>query len=530
MGRGVYPGGLCYPLRPMRGPNRLNPRPGQVAGVCRSGLRAICLSAVALLASAGHAPAQAPLPAGAPTAEDTALIQALNGLEPFKVSERNRSAQAVMGALVAATTCPMEVGPQSDASSVWPGMADWDKLAAWSKANPAIGEALVKSQDALVFAMPYGTSSVPDAWRSAGAVTKVGGGDSLGQIGFGYFGAIRTLGVYATAEMYRLCAAGQHDQAFTLGVAWLRVLRQLVEQPLLEEKLFAMQALSQALSIHRDVLWTNLDSLNVPLLKKLSLDEYPFLKPTDNEKLRRLAMPEGDRLVAEAVLKGVFSERGKPDIERFAAVLSAQHGGDRKLDRFGTSRLWRQVAELHSDLDPSVDKLQDIYDDWWRRWNVRPYTPFQSAPTEFSRANPVRYAAVTSLIRDIQRAFTWRWVLAVQINGTATSAGLCGYYLEFRKTWPRDIERAYAVFANKRFDFDPFDKKGGHLGFRDLGASTETIDTPVGRVKVKGCMLWSRGADHEDGGGTNHTDDGSAGDILVWPPLRSLAREQGIIQ
>ena len=489
-----------------------------------------CLLALAVLPAPAPALAQADAGAIGASPEDTALIASLNGLEPFKVSERNRSAQQVMGALVAATPCPVEVGPQLDASSVWPSMADWAKVSAWSKANPAIGQALVKSQDALVFAMPYGTSSVPDAWRSAGAVTRVGGGDALGQIEFSYFSQVRTLGVYATAEMYRLCAEGQHEQAFAIGVAWLRVLRQLVEQPLLEEKLFAMQSLSQALSIHRDVLWTNLDSLSVPLLKKLSLDEYPFLKPTDNEKLRRLAMPEGDRLVAEAVLKGVFSERGKPDIERFAAVLSAQHGGDRKLDRFGTSRLWRQVAELHSDLDPSVDKLQDIYDDWWRRWNVRPYTPFQSAPTEFSRANPVRYAAVTSLIRDIQRAFAWRWVLAVQINGTATSAGLCGYYLEFRKTWPRDIERAYAVFANKRFDFDPFDKKGGHLGFRDLGASTETIDTPVGRVKVKGCMLWSRGADHEDGGGTNHTDDGVAGDILVWPPLRSLAREQGIIQ
>ena len=501
------------------------------------GLGIICMS-MSLLAP--HAPvaaqdpsspkAEAAASASAQAAEDAALIQSLNGLEPFKVSERNRSAQAVMGALVAATPCPVEVGPQFDASSVWPGAADWAKLSAWSKANPAIGEALMKSQDALVFAMPYGSASVPEAWRKVGAVTKVGGGDSLGQIDFEYFNAIRTLGVYSASEMYRLCAAGQQRQGFEVGVAWLRVLRQLVEQPLLEEKLFAMQALSQALSIHRDVLWTHLDALDVQLLKKLSLDEYPFLKPTDNQKLRRLAMPEGDRLVAEAVLKGVFSERGKPDLERFAAVLSAQHGGDRKLDRFGTSRLWRQVAELHSDLDPSVNKLQDIYDDWWRRWNVRPYTPFQSAPTEFSRANPVRYAAVTSLIRDIQRAFAWRWVLAAQINGTATSAGLCGYYVEFRKTWPRDIERAYAVFANKRFDFDPFDKKGGRFSFRDLGASTETVDTPVGRVKVKGCMLWSRGADHEDSGGTNHTDDGSAGDILVWPPLRALAREQGMIQ
>ncbi len=529
MSRRVYPGGLCYPFPPMRGLTRLHAILRRIAGFCLSSLCATCLLAVPVLLPGRPAFAQSGGTGSAPV-EDSALVAALNGLEPFKVSERNRSAQPVLGAIVAASPCPVEVGPEFDASSVWPGSADWAKLSAWSKANPAIGEAIIGAQDALVFAMPYGTDAVPEAWRSNGVVTRVGGGDSLGQIDFGYFNAIRTMGVYATAEMYRLSADGQHDAAFKVGVAWLRILRQLVEQPLLEEKLFAMQSLSQALSIHRDVLWTHLDALNVPLLKRLSLDEYPFLKPTDNQKLRRLAMPEGDRLVAEAVLQGVFSDRGKPDLERFAAVLSAQHGGDRKLDRFGTSRLWRQVAELHSDLDPSVSKLQDIYDDWWRRWNVRPYTPFQNAPTEFSRANPVRYAAVTSLIRDIQRAFTWRWVLAVQINGTATSAGLCGYYLEFSKKWPRDIERAYAVFANKRFDFDPFDKKGGHFGFRDLGSTTETIDTPIGRVKVTGCMLWSRGDDHEDGGGTNHTDDGAAGDILVWPPLRALAREQGIIQ
>jgi hypothetical protein len=488
----------------------------------------LCLALTAVAPRVALALPQSP-DATAAVQEDAELVQSLNGLEPFKVSERNRSARAVLDALVAATPCPVEVGTGLDAGSIWPGMEDWAKVSAWSKANPAIGEALVKSQNALVFAMPYGTASVPDAWRKAGVQTVVGGGDSLGRIDFGYFNAVRTMGVYATAEMYRLCAAGSHNEAFGVGMAWLRVLRQMVEQPLLEEKLFAMQSLSQALSIHRDVLWTSLDGLNVTLLKKLSLDEYPFLKPTDNEKLRRLAMPEGDRLVAEAVLKGIFSSRGKPDVERFAAVLSAQQGGDRKLDRFGTSRLWRKVAELHSDLDPSVDKLQDIYDDWWRRWNVRPYTPFQAAPTEFSRANPVRYAAVTSLVRDVQRAFAWRSVLAVQINGTATSAGLCGYYLEFRKTWPRDIERAYAVFANKRFDYDPFDKKGGHFGFRFLGTSTETVDTTIGRIKVAGCMLWARGADHEDSGGTSHTDDGAAGDILVWPPLRALAREQGML-
>jgi hypothetical protein len=43
-------------------------------------------------------------------------------------------------------------------------------------------------------------------------------------------------------------------------------------------------------------------------------------------------------------------------------------------------------------------------------------------------------------------------------------------------------------------------------------------------------MLWARGEDHADNRGTPHSDNGAAGtDVLLWPPVKALSRQQGII-
>lgn len=302
---------------------------------------------------------------------------------------------------------------------------------------------------------------------------------------------------------------------------------------MLEEKLFALKGLATALSIHRDVMWTYLDKLPVETMKEVALKEYSFLRPSDNERMRRLQMPEGDRIVTEAVLRQALTPGAggsSVDSANFAEVVGTLQPDQGALQRFNTQEMWRRVAAVHGSLEASTEKLLNVYDDWWRRWRVRPYTALHQLPTEFARANPIKYAAVLAMVEDMEQAFAWRNVLIAEINGTVMSAGICGYYQEFKKTWPKDRERAYAVFFQKRFDFDPFDKGYGRLQYRFLGAEKQAIETPLGRVWATGAMVWALGANHEDNNGESHSTDGSVGDLLIWPPVRALARKEGLLK
>jgi len=469
--------------------------------------------------------------APARAAEDAALLRALNG--QFKdVTSKNRTSAGVLAAYLAMTPPPMELGETFNQGTIWPKMDGWDKVSKWAAANAAAGTALEASQFGLIFGLGYGRAAVDAAAANAGLAIEFGEGASLAQAKYGYFKAIRTLGAYATAEMYRRGEAGEFEQAFKVGLAYARLLRQVCEQTMLEEKLFALQMLAEALSIHRDFMWTYLEQLPVATMKNVALKEYPFLRPSDNERMRRLQMPEGDRLVAEAVLKQALSTTSgaSVDTERFAEVIGGQPSPEGALQRFNTQEMWRRVADAHGSLEASQDKLLNVYDDWWRRWRVRPYTALHQLPTEFSRANPIKYAAVLAMVRDMELAFVWRNVLIAEINGTVVSAGLCGYYNEFRKTWPKDRERAYAVFFQKRYDFDPYDKGYGRLQFRALGSERQAVETPLGRVWATGCMVWALGSDNEDSSGEKHSNDASVGDLLIWPPVRALARTEGLLR
>jgi len=68
-----------------------------------------------------------------------------------------------------------------------------------------------------------------------------------------------------------------------------------------------------------------------------------------------------------------------------------------------------------------------------------------------------------------------------------------------------------------------------HLKYRALSAR-QAISTPYGPVWATGCMLWAIGANHEDDNGATHSVDGSVGDLVLWPPVRALARQEGLLK
>ncbi len=468
----------------------------------------------------------ASLPA-AVLADDASLLRKLN--EPvLRVTEANRSWQPLFEAIAAMTPPPSPVGPTFNQTTIWTGMTDWSAVSEWAAANPAAGSAMKEVQDRLVLGLPYGESAVPEALRAAGLCTRISVTPDARITEFPYLDGIETLAAWTTAEMYRLCEAGEFDDAFSLGIALVKVLRQIADRQMLVEKTFAMERMCEALSVQRDLMWGYLDRVPAETFQRLGVKEYPFLRPTDSERLKRLEMPEGDRFVAEAVISLGFDDNGQPVSDRFEEIFAEIQASKRPLTRFGAAKRWQAIAAVHGSLDASTSKLDNIYDDWWRRWRMRQYDAMQDLATELSRTNEVRYAAVVLSILDIQSLFALRNQLICEINGTVLSAGICGYRRTFN-VWPDMPAKYYAVFAPKRFDFDPYDKQYGSLLFRYLGSDRKPIDTPYGRVWATGCVVYARGGDNADDGFTDHDPAGKIGDLVLWPPVRALAREEGLL-
>ncbi len=469
-----------------------------------------------------------PLLANSPTHADDAVTRTLNRLDGG-VSEDTKAWKGLFDAYLDMSRCPEEIGPDFGQVDVWPKMDGWEPMADWASSNQQIGEALKAASDKLVLGLPYGASNVPSKYRDAGLVAQVEiarGGDV--EIDFSYLKVFRAFSTWTATEMYRRFEAGEYTEGFDVAIANARVLRTLCDRHMRAEKVEAMILLAESLSVIRDAMYAYVDRIPAEEYRRVSMDELRYLKTADAERLRRLQMPEGDRYVVEAILEDVFAGGSTPDPSRLGLVFGEIQSSDKPLTFFGATKRWERIAGVHGSLDASKEKLTNVYDDWWRRWRIRPYERIQEVPTEYSRLNEVRYAIIAESVSDLQELFDLRARVIVEINGTILGCGLCGYRAEFG-TWPNDREKAYARYIPKRFDFDPFDKGYGRFLWDYLGSRSRAVDTDYGRIDVDECVLYARGRDHEDSSFKEASLDGLTGDMIVWPPLRQLAREQGVI-
>ncbi|MBX3354846.1 MAG: hypothetical protein KF724_04015 [Phycisphaeraceae bacterium] len=454
---------------------------------------------------------------------------------PFDViAKENRSYLPLFEAILASTPPPAPVGPLFNPTTVWPGMTGWSRVSEWAKANSALGEALLKAQKGTALAMPYG-SLIDSRFVEAGLCVRLGDGRTMGAVEYPYLDRMLMVATYATAEMYRLGEEEKWDQAFDIAIANLRVLRQGADQRTIREKSFFMELLSDCLSVNRDFMWTNLEKIPWQSFQRAGLEGYAALRQADLERLRRLEMPEGDRAIQVAVLRETFGPDGQADPDRFAAIWGPLQARDQPLALFGAAKFWRTVASVHGSIDASEKRLEYIYDDWWRRWRMRPFDPIQELETVLSQTNPTKYAALMLTVTDMKSTFELRQRLMVEINGTALAAGLSGFY-RANRTWPATLGMIFPIYAVKRLNYDPFVKRldargmpdNGPFLYRTLPRPTK-VTTEWGEVNVSDFLLYSIGANLLDNLGVEHTSDGRGGDLVVFPALRALARQQGIL-
>jgi len=419
---------------------------------------------------------------------------------------------------------PMEVGPSFNHNTIHPGMDRWSEVSGWAESNPAMAEAILASEDKTLFGLPYDPATIEDSrFRDADLVAEIGADGSLRINRFPYLHAIDTVVAYATAEAYRLFEAGHTQEAIELTVATIFLARQCCDREFLVEQLHSVAMLTEMLANIRDMAYTYMDDVAASQFREGAIKKIPYLRPDRS----RLLIPEGDRRVSEALIAGVFDAGGQADRDKFAATFAAIQSEDAPLTRFGAARRWRMIAEVHDSLDAAQDRLELVYDDWWRRWRIEEYDPILDLETEFERTNPIRYAAVIYSMRDIEQLFGVRNELIAAVNGTAMALGLCSHYRALG-TYPPASDQIYTQFVSKRSDRDPFDTEFLPFKYR-LVDSDFPIKTPVGRIRLKpgDPILYSKGKNHVDDRGREHTDDGAAGDIVMWPPIKALNRLQG---
>jgi hypothetical protein len=473
---------------------------------------------LALLLLSAPAPAQE-----APSIKAT--IDALNAHHTVAGST-DPSYKVIFDAYLKLDRPPFPVGEAFNHNTIHPKMKDWARVAGWAESNAGMAQAIIDSREKTIIGLPYGRAAVPPSYVQAGVLVDVGVGGSLRTTEFPYLQPVQVICAFCTAEIYRRMEAGAVQPALELALAELFVLRQFCDREFLDEKVHHITLLSQALQNLRDIMYAYQDRIPPADLREIAWWEIPFLRPDRN----RLLMPEADRMVSERMIDEVFdAATGNPDEERFADAFAGLQTADKPLTRFGAARRWKMIARVHSSLDASRERLRLVYDDWWRRWRVEEYDPILDIPSQFERTNPIRYAAVISSMQDIEALFSIRHQLIANVNATAIAAGLCAYKQTFN-AYPSDTSKI-RQFARKISDSDPYHREFGPFEYR-LTTEREPIDTVYGRLWVEPgqALLYSKGHDLEDSRAREHTDDGFTGDIVVWPPIKSLARAQGLMK
>ncbi|MCH2132264.1 MAG: hypothetical protein MK116_00805 [Phycisphaerales bacterium] len=479
------------------------------------------------------------LPTLAPAADGEStrkLVATLNADDSIRGDESSLAYKLLFDAYLKVSDPPMPVGSRFNSSTIWPGMSGWSDVSKWAGANPAMAEAIIKAADRAVIGLPYGCGNVPDSYSQAGLCVDIDVDKGFRAVDFNYLSSLKTIAAYTTAEIYRRFESGDIDGAITLMTSELTVLRMFCDRQFMEEKRETILLLTQSLSNARDCFWTYMDKISADQFLDIAKRELPYLRPDR----ARLLIPEADRHVTEAVLVEVFdNETGEPIIDRFAEVFTRIQASQEPLTRLGAATRWREIAMQHGGLEACQERLQLIYDDWWRRWRLREYGDILTMPSEFDKTNAMRYAGVLISMQNIQELFAIRNNLRVAVYGTAISAALCAFKRE-TGNYPPEVnskaDRLYGTYLPRKLDQDPYHYKeelNGLDGFRyRLLTRRHALFVAGDRIWLESgeALLYSLGENQENDLGEEHVSKGEEGDIIIWPPIRALLRQDGKLQ
>jgi hypothetical protein len=464
------------------------------------------------------------------------VISLLNNSDLVKGTEEAQAWRIYFDGCIDLTQPPQPLSNTFNMNTVWPEMKGWQGVARWASENEHMEAAILASAGRIIIGLPYGSESVPPSYRDAGIFVEIGEDDRLHVVDYSYIETVELASLWATAESYRLFQSGESARALKLAMAQLIVLRKFCDRIFLDEKIAFMEMLGDGLANFRDMMYTHREAISPEKYREIAREWIPYLRADSS----RLLLPVGDQIIAEALLEELFTTLGEADSAKFREILTDIQVKEEPLTRFGAARFWESMAYSHSGHDASVERLEKIYDEWWRRWRLRAFHQQLGIHSELEKTNPVRYAAVRLIVRDIQGLFYQRDVLWTQINGTAVSAALCGYKNHYG-TYPKSLKMLYAQFLHRTSNLDRFNELEkrqdsdwslfnapvGHFHYRRIDKKTALDTKNSDRLWIDegSCILYSVASDNED----NRGNSGST-DLILWPPIKVLERNEGIVK
>ena len=454
---------------------------------------------------------------------------------------QNTSYQIVFDAILELSDPPIPLGPEFNHLTIHPGMDDWAAVSSWAESNPHAAEAILEAQGKPLFGLPYGRSNVDQKYRDADLVADIGVDGDLGQVKFPYLQQIDLLSAFACAEAYRRLEAGQVQEGYALMTAHLFLLRQCCDREFLAEQFFAIRLLGEALDNLRDLFWVYLDETPGDLYGDLAMRQLPFIQVDRT----RLFMGEGDRIVAEGLLRQVFTEDGFPNPEKFVDTFSGLQAEAKPLTRFGAARRWRIIADLHDSLDASLERMTLVYDDWWRRWRVQEYDPDPRDPdavsigrirgpsTRRSSIRPAGTSRTSSDARNVLIAQTWKARVrsASDLRLPPHRLGCVASHDIDRHLRRSPMRKTFEQATPSTYEFGPF-KYDRVTSSRTPGDQIPTWGTAASEVGPDSAILWSKGQDQR--GRPRRTSTPTTVHAwrhsCIWPPIKAVLREKGMMK
>lgn len=444
------------------------------------------------------------------------------------------------------------------------GSGGWPAAEAWAKGAPQVAaleglRKVTKERDlakGFAFSQPYGDQAVAGTpggvdLIAKGFYTDLGDPPLLAGAKFGHMDLIQRLAALVHVEATRLAAGGDPKGAIALLVDWSYFGRQLIDRPFFGECAVGYGLMTMALERIRDVAYIDLRS-GAP--KLTAGDITAFLEDLKDDPrhlaIDRIELPLGDKAAAEQMIARTYKVRGKADPVAFAATMARMNTSTRPLRLFSESSKWAGVASTQVDWFDAGDTLTKVYNDWLSRWPLSPFDRRMSLKTDYEQMTPSRVVVVSQSLPDLGVLFNSRQVLRAHLVGTRTGLAIAAF-ARGAGSLPPSAASVVPKYIGK-LDADPFNPERAEGKQPQLEYFVPIRDQTFGRKEEKKphtisvfppeqgvnfkmdigedqFVLYSRGPDLAKNWAQAVTMlpvRGFPGDILLWPPVTSLTRQE----
>jgi hypothetical protein len=484
------------------------------------------------------------------------FIDRVNAL--FKTIAPNKRSDTVLLPLLSKLTEPPAPLRNADVAALLP--ADAPAFAAatkWAQEEPQVKalEGLKKVTDAdpkgdwrkaFAWGQPYGLADVDPDYVDMKAYTDLGEPPTLAAARVLYMPMLERYEILAQVEATRLASEGKLQDAIDLLVRFAHFSRQIADRQFRVEQVFAFKAMIRALERVRDLLYAE---LRAGTESKVTPD---FLRD-QIERLRdrggimgidRLALPSAEKQGALQIVGRIFDGNGGPGPE-FARRMARLSARERPLRIFSEISAWESISAVHGNGRETRDRAENVYNDWAKRWELPKTDPSLKLPTDYTKLDKVKYAALDTLLGNLGVLFELRNQLEVELNGTRMSMACYAFWLRDKNFPPALTAVAPAIIRTA--DPDPFSRerqifryfvpmRDNRVTGQDPKPHRLTLFPEYGERGIEKLfdkstfVLYSLGPDGSNNNilrATQMVED-ERGDYLVFPPAVSIIRDFAI--